>query len=55
MRYKIVEKDNNLAVHSIGYYSKEKAQNRIDQGECIKYWINKNAEFIVLEDKKIKP
>ncbi len=48
--YKIVEKDDNYAVHSIGYYSKEQAQERIDSGECKKYWINKGAEFIVIED-----
>ncbi len=47
--YKIVEKDNNNAVHSIGQYDKEKAQKRIDSGECKKYWENKEAEFIVIE------
>ena len=50
MRYKIVERDNHLALHSIGYYSKEKAQTRIDSGECIKYWGNKDAEFVVVKD-----
>jgi len=50
MKYKIVEKDNKLAVHSIGYYNKEKAQARIDSGECIKYWMNKEAKFVVIED-----
>lgn len=52
MRYKIVEKENNLAVHSVGYYSKENAQKRIDDGECIKYWINKDAKFEVIEDNR---
>ena len=51
--YKIVEKDNYNAVHSVGYHSKEKAQNRIDSGDCLKYYINKNAQFIVIEDKKV--
>ncbi len=47
--YKIVEKNNHNAVHSVGYFSKEKAQKRIDDGECKKYWINKDAEFVVIE------
>lgn len=52
MRYKIVEKNNPLAVHSVGYYDKEKAQERINSGDCKKYWMNKEAEFIVIEDIK---
>jgi hypothetical protein len=50
--YKIVEKGDHNAVHSIGYFNKEKAQERIDSGECKKYWINKEAEFEVIEDKQ---
>lgn len=53
MKYKIVEKDNELALHSNGYYGdrgKKKAQDRIDGGYCIRHWINKDAEFKVLED-----
>jgi len=50
MKYKIVEKGNKNAVHSVGYYDKQKAQDRIDSGDCLKYWINKEAEFIVVED-----
>ena len=51
-QYKIVERDNNLAVHSLGYYGcegKKKAQQRIDDGYCIRHWINKSAKFIVVE------
>lgn len=51
MKYKIVEKDNHLAVHSVGYYDKQRAQDRVDSGECKKYWTNKEAEFEVIEDK----
>jgi hypothetical protein len=47
--FKIVEKGDHHAVHSIGYFQKEKAQARIDSGECIKYWTNKEAEFEVIE------
>ena len=53
MKYKIVEKDNIYAVHSVGYYGdagKEKAQKRIDTGECHKYWSDKGKDFIVVED-----
>jgi len=50
MKYKIVEKDDHYAVHSIGYYDKQKAQDKVDSGECKKYWINKDAEFEVIED-----
>ena len=53
MKYKIVEKDNIHAVHSVGYHGdsgKELAQQRIDLGECKKYWARKDAEFIVIED-----
>ena len=53
MKYKIVEKDNHNAVHSLGYYSKEKAQQRIDSGECKKYWMDKEAEFEVIEDTSL--
>lgn len=54
MRYKIVEKNNMHAVHSVGYYSKEKAQARIDSGECSKYRSDKSTEFILIEDMDIK-
>jgi hypothetical protein len=53
MKYKIVEKNNIRAVHSVGYYGeagKQKAQNRIDTGECHRYWSNKGVDFIVVED-----
>jgi len=49
--YKIVEKENRLAVHSIGYYDKKRAQKRIDTGDVKKYWLHKEAEFIVVEMK----
>lgn len=47
--YKIVEIGNENAVHSVGYYDREKAQARIDSGECLKYWSNKDAKFKVVE------
>lgn len=53
--YKIVEKENRLAVHSCGYYGdtgKNKAQAIIDSGYCIRHWMNKDAEFIVIETIK---
>jgi hypothetical protein len=46
--YKIIQK-NNKAVHSIGYFDREKAQKRIDSGDCLKYWIDKDAIFEVIE------
>lgn len=53
--YKIVEKNNNLALHSRGYSTKEKAQERIDSGECHKYMADKTLEYIVIEDKPAQP
>lgn len=53
MKYKIVEKNDIYSIHSIGYYGdegKKKAQQRIDTGECRKYWSDKSKEFIVVED-----
>lgn len=53
-KYKIVEKGNIRAIHSVGYYGEEgknKAQKRIDTGECHKYWSDKDKEFIVVEDE----
>jgi len=52
-RYKIAERDDKNAVHSIGYHGesgKERAQKRIDSGECIKYWTNKGTNFVVVEE-----
>jgi len=49
MEYKIVERDDHNAVHSIGYHDRQKAQDRVDSGECKKYWVNKEAEFVVIE------
>jgi len=42
--YKIVARDNHLAVHSSGYYGgdgKNKAQERCDDGYCAKHWSDK--------------
>lgn len=50
MQYIITEKENKNAVHSVGYWGeqgKKKAQARIDKGECIRYWTNKKASFVV--------
>lgn len=55
MKYKIVEKNNRLAVHSSGYYGdsgKKKAQQRVGSGYCSRHWFNKSVEFIVIEDTK---
>lgn len=51
--WKIVEKKDRLAVHSIGYHGesgKLKAQERIDSGYCIRHWLNKKAKFIVVPE-----
>ena len=48
--YKIVQKNNPNLVHSVGYHGeegKQKAQNRIDTGEAIKYYTDKTIKFIV--------
>jgi hypothetical protein len=37
----IVTKKDHLAVHSVGYYSRERAQQVVDSGECGKYWSDK--------------
>lgn len=55
-KYKIVAKNNNLAVHSVGYYGdggKKKAQGRIDSGYCARHWADKEQAkrgFIVVVD-----
>ena len=55
-KYKIVAKNDKLAMHSSGYYGeqgKEKAQGKIDSGECAKYWADKEQAkqgFIVVSD-----
>lgn len=55
-KYKIVAKNDHLAVHSVGYYGvsgREKAQNRVDSGDCAKFWMDKEQArqgFIVVED-----
>jgi hypothetical protein len=57
VEYKIVEKENHLAVHSTGYfgdYGKTLAQKRIDEGYCIRHWLNKKTTFVVVEVKKTK-
>jgi len=41
MEYIIVAKKDHLAVHSVGYYSKERAQKIVDSGECGRYWTDK--------------
>lgn len=51
-KYKIVAKNNNLAVHSVGYYDRAKAQRMIDSGECARYWLDKSQAkqgFVVVE------
>ncbi len=51
--WKIVEKDDRLAVHSTGYHGdsgKQRAQERIDSGYCIRHWLNKKAAFIVVPE-----
>ena len=52
MRYKIVEKNNHLAVHTIGFYGeqgKEKAQALIDEGYYKRFYPDR--ELVVIEDK----
>lgn len=57
-KYKIVAKNDNLAIHSVGYYGeqgKEKAQNMIDSGYCGKFWMDKEQArqgFVVVSDDK---
>jgi len=44
IQYAIISKDEPLAVHSIGYHGesgKKRAQARIDNGECAKFWSDK--------------
>lgn len=51
--FKIVERDDSLAVHSIGYHGAEgkaRAQERIDNGYCIRHWMNKEAAFVVVPE-----
>lgn len=56
MVYKIVAKDDSLAVHSVGYfgdYGKAKAQECIDSGECARFWMDKEQAakgFVVVPD-----
>ena len=55
MEYKILAKDNRLAVHSTGYFGEQgriKAQTRVDTGYCARHWMNReqaNNGFIVVE------
>ena len=57
MRYKIVSKDDPMAVHSVGYYGesgRKKAQERCDNGYCARHWSDREqAEhgFMVVECK----
>lgn len=56
-KYKIVAKNDKLAVHSVGYHGeqgRDKAQRKIDSGECAKYWADKEQArqgFIVINDE----
>ena len=50
--YKIIEKDNPNHVHSVGYYSKDIAQKRIDSGDAVRYYKDKTLKFIVVEYSK---
>jgi len=51
MIYKIVERDDHSAVHSVGYYDIAQPQARIDSGDVKIFWSNKEAEFIVIPDE----
>lgn len=51
--YKIVAKGDRLAVHSVGYWSRERAQAVVDSGEAGRYWEDKELAaqgFEVVED-----
>ena len=58
--YKIVAKNDKLAVHSVGYYGeqgKEKAQSIINTGYCAKFWADKEQArqgFIVVAEEEVK-
>lgn len=52
MEYKIVERDNDLAIHSTGYFGEAgllRAQFRVNSGYCKRHWLNKKAEFTIKE------
>lgn len=46
--YKVVTKDSKNEVWAVGFYSKQKAQNRIDNGYFHKYMYEKDKHKILI-------
>jgi hypothetical protein len=47
--YKIVDRKDQMLVHSTGYKTFKEAQEKIEVGDCLYNWPNKRANFKVIE------